>query len=143
MSITLRDISTYFDDVWCELQKSPPYDLVCTYSDETYVVYNSKLFEQTLTIYDLFWFLEKNPTALSTNIINKAVDLFTKIKDAYVLHFDLIGVYFSICLCIADKIINDEPYNNLSYASLLQLDISIFNNIELYICNELNWEFNI
>lgn len=54
-----------------------------------------------------------------------------------------ICILYIIGLCIANKFIDDSPYNNQSYCELLNIPIRIFNNYELVYLNLINYDLGI
>ncbi len=88
----------------------------------------------------------KNYDLASEDDILLAIHLMERLKgvdNPVGIFNEYVYILFVVCLTIIHKIVRDEPFNNYTFAKLLDINKVTFNHIELCILKKLNFELYI
>jgi hypothetical protein len=70
----------------------------------------------------------------------KLLNLFLEKKSVGVFNLNNYRNLLGVSICVAHKYLDDECYNNLSFSSLLEMDIHTFNQLEIYFLLNINFK---
>lgn len=90
-------------------------------------------------LYSLIFYKMLDPEIYE--LAKKLMKKFFKNVNIYSYNLTNFANIITVSICIANKFIQDEPYNNWSFSSLLKMDVYTFNQLEIYFLSAI--KFNI